>query len=69
MRRSRLVVLVFLVILALTAPVSNADMFCHDGYTYWMDHLPYCVMSSMSHECLACDVTGDTDHGGVENPM
>jgi hypothetical protein len=59
MRRLRLVVLVFLVVLALTAPVGNADMYCSNGgYIYWMDHLPYCVASQMSHECLYCSVTG-----------
>jgi hypothetical protein len=57
MRRFRLMLLAFLVVFGLTAPVSNAEVFCHDGWTYWIDHLPYCVMSSMSHECLSCSVS------------
>jgi hypothetical protein len=59
--RSRLIPLVVIAILTLTASVGNADMYCSNGgYIVWMDHLPYCVMSAMSHECMACTVTGNS---------
>jgi hypothetical protein len=59
--RSRLIPLIIIAILTLTASVGNADMYCSNGgYIYWLNGLPYCVMSAMSHECLACTVTGNS---------
>jgi hypothetical protein len=59
--RSRLIPLIFLAVLTLTASVGNADMWCSKGgYIMWLDHLPYCVASSMSQECMYCAVTGET---------
>jgi hypothetical protein len=60
--RSRLILVFVLGILTLTASAGSADMYCSNGgYIYWMDNLPYCVMSAMSHECIACTVTGNSD--------
>jgi hypothetical protein len=54
-----LIGLALVVAFAFTAPVSKADMYCSNGgWIYWMDHLPYCVASQMSHECMYCSVTG-----------